>query len=195
VPEPTFVPSRPVAAFASLEAALTIIGRTPAVLRGLVDALDAPLLEAGSRPDGGANGGRGWGPRQVAEHLLDVEDIAFMDRLRRVVDGGVSGELPYIRSIDPPARLVEGGYAARSLEDLLAGLEQRRDRDVAWLRSLPAEALDSQGEHDRAGMFAVRDLIHYWACHDLLHLRQVVRGLQDSLAPFAGNLTMFFEEV
>jgi hypothetical protein len=131
----------------------------------------------------------------VAEHLLDVEDIAFMDRVRRVVDGGVSGERPYIRSIDPPARLVEGGYAARSLEDLLAGLEQRRDGDVAWLRSLPAEALDSQGEHDRAGIFAARDLIHYWACHDLLHLRQIVCGLQDSLAPFAGNLTMFFEEV
>src|SRR6267142_358271 len=67
VPEPTFAPSRPVAHFASLEAALTVIGRTPAVLRGLVDALDAPVLEAGSRPDGG----EGWGPRQVAEHLLD----------------------------------------------------------------------------------------------------------------------------
>jgi hypothetical protein len=131
----------------------------------------------------------------VAEHLLDVEDIAFMDRVRRVVDGGVNGERPYIRSIDPPARLVEGGYAARTIEDLLAELEQRRAGDVAWLRSLPAEALDSQGEHDRAGIFAARDLIHYWACHDLLHLRQVVRGLQDSLAPFAGSLTMFFEEV
>jgi hypothetical protein len=191
VPEPTFAPSRPVAPFASLEAALTVIGRTPAVLRGLVDALDAPVLEAGSRPDGG----EGWGPRQVAEHLLDVEDIAFMDRVRRLVDGAVSGERPYIRSIDPPARLVEGGYAFRTLEDLLVELERRRAGDVAWLRSLPVEALDSQGEHDRAGIFAARDLIHYWACHDLLHLRQIARGLQDALAPFAGNLTTFFEEV
>ena len=187
VPEPTFAPSRPLAPFASLEAALTIIGRTPAVLRGLVDALEAPVLDV--------NGGEGWGARQVAEHLLDVEDIAFMERVRTVVDGAVSGERPYIRSIDPPARLVEGGYAARDLEDLLAELEQRRASDVAWLRSLPAGALDSQGEHDRAGIFAARDLIHYWACHDLLHLRQIVRGLQDSLAPFAGNLTMFFEDV
>jgi len=118
-----------------------------------------------------------------------------MDRVRRLVDGAVSGERPYIRSIDPPARLVEGGYASRNLEDLLVELERRRAGDVAWLRSLPVEALDSQGEHDRAGIFAARDLIHYWACHDLLHLRQIARGLQDTLAPFAGNLTTFFEEV
>ena len=176
------------APFASLEAALTIIGRTPTVLRGLVDALDAPVLE------GGPAGSKGWGPRQVAEHLLDVEDIAFMDRVRRLVDAGVNGDRPSIRSIDPPARLVEGGYAARPLENLLAELEQRRAADVAWLRSLPAGALDSEGEHDRAGIFAARDLVHYWACHDLLHLRQIVRGLQETLAPFAGNLTMFFEE-
>ena len=168
-----------------------IIGRTPRVLRGLVDALDAPVLEAPP----GATGDKAWGPRQVAEHLLDVEDIAFMDRVRRLVDSGLNGERPYIRSIDPPARLVAGGYAERTLEDLLDELERRRAGDVAWLRSLPEGALDNEGDHDRAGIFAARDLIHYWACHDLLHLRQIVRTLQDTLAPFAGNLVVFFEDV
>jgi hypothetical protein len=195
---------------ASLQAALTVIGRTPAVLRGLVggpegplkgadesagplkgpDDLDAAVLEGAP----GSTQDRSWGPRQVAEHLLDVEDIAFMDRVRRVVDAGVGGERPYIRSIDPPARLVAGGYAERTLEDLLGEFEQRRATDVAWLRSLPAGALANEGEHDRAGIFAARDLIHYWACHDLLHLRQIARALQDTLAPFAGNLVMFFED-
>jgi hypothetical protein len=217
MPQP--VPDRE-APFASLQAALSVIGRTPAVLRGLVgapegprkgpddthgprkgpddthgprkgpDDLGAAVLEAvpGSTQD------RSWGPRQVAEHLLDVEDIAFMDRVRRLVDAGVGGERPFIRSIDPPARLVAGGYAERTLEDLLGELEQRRAADVAWLRSLPAGALASEGEHDRAGIFAARELIHYWACHDLLHLRQIARALQDTLAPFAGNLVMFFED-
>ena len=188
------------APFASLEAALTVIGRTPVVLRGLVggpegplkgtDDLDAAVLEAAP----GAAEGRSWGPRQVAEHLLDVEDIAFMERVRRVVDAGAGGQRPLIRSIDPPARLAAGGYAERTLEDLLDEFEQRRAADVAWLRSLPAGALASVGEHDRAGIFAARDLIHYWACHDLLHLRQIARALQDTLAPFAGNLVMFFED-
>jgi hypothetical protein len=175
---------------ASLRAALSVIGRTPAVLRGLVDDLDAAVLEAapGSAHD------RSWGPRQVAEHLLDIEDIAFMDRVRRLVDAGVGGERPHIRSIDPPARLFAGGYAERTLEDLLGELEQRRATDVAWLRSLPAGALASEGEHDRAGIFAARELVHYWACHDLLHLRQIARALQDTLAAFAGNLVMFFED-
>jgi hypothetical protein len=173
-----------------LEAALTIIDRTPGVLRGLVGGLDPAVLEAGPA----ATGTAAWGPRRVAEHLLDVEDIAFMGRVRRVVESGAGGERPYIRSIDPPARLVDGGYAARSLEDLLGEFEQRRAGDVAWLRSLPADALAGEGEHDRAGIFAARDLIHYWACHDLLHLRQILRALQDTLAPFAGNLSLFFED-
>ena len=134
----------------------------------------------------------------MAEHLLDVEDIGFMDRVRRLVDSGPTGteggERPFIRSIDPPARLVAGGYAERTLEDLLGELEQRRAADVAWLRLLPAGALANEGEHDRAGIFAAGDLIHYWACHDLLHLRQVLQALQDTLAPFAGNLSRFFED-
>jgi hypothetical protein len=187
------VPDREVP-FPSLPAALTVIGRTPALLRGLVGGPEGTLEGPDDLEAPGSPQDRSWGPRQVAEHLLDVEDIAFIDRVRRLVDAGVGGERPYIRSIDPPARLVAGGYAERTLEDLLGELEQRRAADVAWLRSLPAGALASVGEHDRAGIFAARDLVHYWACHDLLHLRQIARALQDRLAPFAGNLVMFFED-
>jgi hypothetical protein len=186
---PQSVPDRE-APFATLQAALTVIGSTPAVLRGLVGGLDAAVLLAAP----GSTNDPSWGPRQVAEHLLDAEDIGFMDRVRRVVAAGEGGERPYIRSIDPSARLVAGGYAERTLEDLLDELEQRRAGDVAWLRSLPASALASIGEHDRAGTFAAGDLVHYWACHDLLHLRQIARALQDTLAPFTGNLAMFFED-
>jgi hypothetical protein len=186
---PQSVPDRE-APFATLQAALTVIGSTPAVLRGLVGGLDAAVLLAAP----GSTNDPSWGPRQVAEHLLDAEDVGFMDRVRRVVAAGEGGERPYIRSIDPSARLVAGGYAERSLEDLLDELEQRRAGDVAWLRSLPASALASIGEHDRAGTFAAGDLVHYWACHDLLHLRQIARALQDTLAPFTGNLAMFFED-
>jgi hypothetical protein len=186
---PQSVPDRE-APFATLQAALTVIGSTPAVLRGLVGGLDAAVLLAAP----GSTNDPSWGPRQVAEHLLDAEDIGFMDRVRRVVAAGEGGERPYIRSIDPSARLVAGGYAERTLEDLLDELEQRRAGDVAWLRSLPASALASIGEHDRAGTFAAGDLVHYWACHDLLHLRQIARALQDTLAPFTGNLVMFFED-
>jgi hypothetical protein len=84
--------------------------------------------------------------------------------------------------------------AARTLDDLLGELEQRRAADVAWVRGLSQGSLDAEGEHDHAGTFSARNLIHYWACHHLLHLRQVVRGLQDTPAPHVGNLTVFFED-
>ena len=173
----------PVSGFDSLESALAVVGRTPLILRGLLDGVEPSLVGSRSEPE--------WAPRQVLEHLLDVEGIAFADRIARIVHE----ERPFIRSIDPPARLVVGGYAARTLEDLLDEFERRRAGDVAMLRSLPEGALANEGEHERAGVFTVRDLIHYWACHDLLHLRQIARALQDTLAPFAGNLVRFFEDV
>jgi hypothetical protein len=171
----------PVSSFDSLESALAVVGRTPLILRGLLGGLEPSLL--------GSHTEAGWAPRQVLEHLLDVEGIAFADRIARVVHE----ERPFIRSIDPSGRLGDGGYGARSLDDLIDELVRRRVEDVAWLRSLGPEQLDREGEHDRAGTFTARQLVHYWACHDLLHLRQLARGLQDALAPSVGPLSTFFE--
>lgn len=172
----------------SLDAALTIIGRTPAVLRGLIDGLGA-FAGAGAGPVSGADPGEGWAPREVAAHLLDVEGIGFVERIRRVL----TEEVPFIAPIDPPARLAAGGYADRALGDLLDELDRRRRDDLAWLRSLPEAALIRRGEHQVAGSFTAGELVRYWACHDLLHLRQVAQGLQDLLAPDIGNLRAFFE--
>jgi len=166
----------------SLEAALAVVGRTPLILRGLLDGLEPPLVGSRSEPN--------WGPRQVLEHLLDVEGIAFADRIARIVHE----ERPFIRSIDPSGRLRDGDYGRRSLDGLIDELIRRRVEDVAWLRSLNPAQLDREGEHDRAGTFTARQLVHYWACHDLLHLRQLARGLQEALTPFVGNLSTFFEE-
>ena len=172
----------PVSGFDSLESALAVVGRTPLILRGLLDGVEPSLVGSRSEPE--------WAPRQVLEHLLDVEGIAFADRIARIVHE----ERPFIRSIDPSGRLVESDYGRRSLGDLIDELIRRRVEDVAWLRSLGSGELDREGEHDRAGTFTARQLVHYWACHDLLHLRQLAKGLQDALAPSVGNLSMFFED-
>jgi hypothetical protein len=174
--------SRVEGTFDGLEAALGLIGKTPLLLRGLLDGLEPSFV--------GARSGSEWAPRQVVEHLLDVERIAFGDRIARVVHE----DRPFIASIDPPARLERGDYARRSVGDLIDDLIRRRAEDVAWLRSLGPADLDREGEHDRAGTFTARQLVHYWACHDLLHLRQLAGGLQAALAPSVGNLSTFFED-
>ena len=131
-----------------------------------------------------------WGARQVLEHLIDVEGIAFRERIGRIV----SEDDPFIRSIDAPARLEKGGYAARSLAGLLELFARQRAESVAWLQDLSSADLERTGTHDEAGTIGAGELVHYWACHDLLHLRQLITALQGRFLPHIGNMHLFLEE-
>lgn len=94
----------------------------------LLSGLPATLLKAPND--------EGWSLKDIVAHLHDVEGVAFVERIDRLL----REERPLIRSIDPPARLVAGGYAARELGDLLYDLERQRAEHVAWLAALsPAE--------------------------------------------------------
>jgi hypothetical protein len=166
----------------SVAEALSVIAQTPAVIRGFFNGLSEPTL-AGSSPDQ-------WGARQVLEHLIDVEGIAFRERIGRILNE----DRPLIQSIDPPARLQEGGYAERSLPDLLAQLEALRGESMAWLQGIDPVDFEREGEHDAAGTIKAGQLIHYWAVHDLVHLRQMLTALQDKLVPQVGNMHLFLED-
>ena len=166
----------------SVEEALLVIAQTPATLNGLLDGLSEETI-------GGSASGV-WGARQVLEHLIDAESIAFRDRIGRILDE----ERPFIVSIDPPSRILEGGYAERSLEDLLSAFEELREASVAWLRSIDESAFNREGEHEVAGTIRVGELLHYWAVHDLTHLSQMMTALRSSLLPHVGNMHRFLEE-
>jgi hypothetical protein len=105
----------------------------------------------------------------------------------------LEAERPFIRSIDPPARLAAGDYAARPLDDLLDDLTRQRAAHVAWLASLTGEQLARPGEHEEVGEIFVVDLAHQWAAHDLTHLRQIALMLQTSLAPLMGRTRSFYD--
>jgi hypothetical protein len=162
-------------------AALALIRATPGVLRALLETLPEAVLR---RPNP-----EGWSVEDIVAHLHDVEGIAFADRIQRMLDE----QRPFIRSIDPPARLVAGSYASRSWSELLAELARRREEHAAWLESLTADQLARVGEHDAVGEIRVIDIAHQWAAHDLAHLRQVSHMLQSYLAPLMGNTRAFYD--
>lgn len=126
----------------------------------------------------------------MLEHLIDVEGIAFRERIGRIV----AEDDPFIRSIDPSARLDQGGYSAESLSDLLERFARQRAESVDWLKALSSGDLERTGTHDEAGTIGAGELVHYWACHDLLHLRQLVTALQDRMVPHIGNMHLFLED-
>lgn len=161
--------------------ALHVLERTPLVLRSLLSGLPSSAVEA-PNPEG-------WSLKDIVAHLLDVEDGVMVERITRMLES----DRPFIRSIDPPARLAAGGYAARPLDDLLDDLARQRARHVPWLASLTSEQLARAGEHDEAGEIYVVDLAHQWAAHDLTHLRQIALMLQTHLAPLMGRTRMFYD--
>jgi len=162
-------------------AALTVIRSTPRVLSALLRELPHEVVQAPND--------EGWSLKDIVAHLHDAESIAFVERITRVLDE----DHPSIHSIDPPARLLAGGYATRDLAELLHDLAQLRAEHAAWLASLTAEQLQRAGQHDTAGEIRVSDIAHQWAAHDMAHVRQIARMIQEYLAPLMGNTRGFYD--
>lgn len=158
-----------------------LLGAMPAVLRALL------LLLPESELTGARDGD--WGVGDVVAHLLDAEGIAFRERIARMA----AEDRPYLRSIDPEARIAAAGLRGRSIAELLDAFGAAREAAVAALEALPAEALDREGEHDVAGRITPRDVAHQWAYHDLQHLRQIAAMLQAPLPDRMGNTRRFYD--
>ena len=161
--------------------ALDVLERTPLLLRSLLSGLPSFALEA-PNPEG-------WSLKHVVAHLVDVEDGVMVARITRML----KDERPFIRSIDPPARLAAGDYVARPLDHLLDDLTRQRAAHVIWLSGMTSAQLARAGEHEEAGEIYVVDLAHQWAAHDLTHLRQIALMLQTHLAPLMGRTRMFYD--
>jgi hypothetical protein len=162
-------------------AAIAVISRTPRVLRMLLAGLPLDLLH---EPND-----EGWSLTDIVAHLHDVEGVAFVERISRMLNE----DRPFIESIDPPARLVAGGYATRDLPELLDELERQRQQHVDWLSRLGPDDLARAGTHDAVGEIHVIDLAHQWAAHDMAHLRQIGLMIQQYFAPMMGATRVFYD--
>jgi DinB superfamily len=162
---------------------LDVLDATPRVLRELCGSASEDGLATPMDKD--------WSPKHIVAHILDVEDIAFMQRIRRIVEE----DRPFIRSIQPTERIDEAGYMNRPVADLLDELQRRRGADITWVRSIEPSRLNRIGDHDEAGEITASNIVHYWATHDLTHLHQLALMLRSRLAGRVGNMQRFFEEV
>jgi hypothetical protein len=160
---------------------MELIGQTPRVLRALLAGLPTVVLETPND--------EGWSLKDIVAHLVDVEGIAFVEGINRML----VEDRPFIQSIDPPARLAAGDYAARDMANLLNDLDGNRAAHAAWLAALTPAQLLRVGEHDTVGEIRVMDIAHQWAAHDMAHLRQIAPMLQQHLAPRMGATRGFYD--
>lgn len=161
--------------------ALSMLRATPATLAALLTSFDEEALSLATD--------KGWSVHHVVAHIFDVEQVIFDDRIQRILDE----DRPFIRSIDPLARMDQRGLLTRHVIDLVAELAASRPARVEATAALTPAQLVRAGDHDEAGEITVSDLIHQWAYHDLMHLKQAAAILQGPLVASMGNTRKFYD--
>jgi hypothetical protein len=170
----------------SLERVITILERTPSVLRELLTGLDAEWLESNE-------GGDSWNAWAIMGHFVFNEQTDWIPRARIIL----SGE----RAFEPFDR--EGHFRTcdgKSVDQMLTEFSTLRTASLQTLAewNLQAEDLDRTGIHPEFGEITLRQLLATWAVHDLNHLHQLGRvlgkQLETSIGPWRQYLAIFRDQ-
>ena len=159
-----------------MQEAREILGRTPAVLRALLEGLSEAWTECDEGP-------RTFRPVDVVGHLLHGERTDWMSRVRRILEVGEE------QAFDPFDRWGHEPDVERcALDELLREFEHARARNLQELADLElGEAdFDRRGEHPELGSVTLGELLATWVVHDLGHLRQICRVMAGRYAEDVG---------
>ncbi|HEX5131321.1 MAG TPA: DinB family protein [Candidatus Krumholzibacteria bacterium] len=126
-----------------------------------------------------------WSILEIVGHLVDEERHDFRQRLRLLLADPARVWPP----IDPEGLVRSSNFNARELNDLAGEFVAEREQSVEWLASLVTPDWEHACTHPTAGVLTAAGLLHAWAAHDLLHLRQLTAvrfaRLQSLAAPAA----------
>ena len=151
---------------ADQDPALVLAG-TPARLRLLVESATAAELAWTSSPDR-------WSIAQIVAHLADSEIVGAW-RIRTVLarDGCT------LQAYDQNQWAAAFGYAAVDPAEALAVFTSVRASTLALLGRVDAARLEHAGHHQERGREPIRHIMTMYAGHDLNHLAQIVRLLDE----------------
>lgn len=149
----------------SLDEALPILRRTPAVLHAWLADLPGPWITANEGPET-------WSPFDVVGHLIHGERTDWIPRVELLLASGES------RPFAPFDRLAQfRDSRGKSLIELLDTFAELRASNLVHLESLhlrPAD-FDRRGRHPELGTVTLGELLATWVAHDLNHLGQIAR--------------------
>src|SRR4051794_26384544 len=136
---------------------ITVLERTPAALRAMLDGLSPAWTDATEGPET-------WSPYVILGHLIHGERTDWIARARIILEQGPERRFtPYDRYAQ--FRESEG----KSLAHLLDEFARLRAENLATLAAwrLTGAQLDLTGEHPQFGAVTLRQLLATWVAHDL----------------------------
>jgi hypothetical protein len=154
-----------------LESAFAVLGRTPDVLRAMLEGIPEELEQ-------GSEGEETWSPYDILGHLVHGERTDWIPRLRIILE---HGETQAFEPFDRFAQYEES--RGKSLEDLLAEFEGLRAKNLEILEELELEPADfgRTGLHPDLGVVSLGELLSTWVVHDLGHIAQIGRVMAKQL--------------
>jgi hypothetical protein len=150
-----------------LHQAISVLERTPAVLKALLAGLDGEWIH-------GNYGEDTFSPFDVVGHLITGEKTDWMDRTRLILESGPS------RPFDKYDRYAQFQESrGKSIEQLLDEFEHLRRDNLRELRSLhlTPQDLAKLGKHPALGEVTLENLLATWVAHDLNHLAQISKAM------------------
>lgn len=151
----------------NLDHAITLLTRTPNVLRAMLDGLPAEWISANE-------GEETWSPYDVIGHLIHGERADWLPRAQIILVAGES------RAFEPFDRLAQfeesqGKSIAERLETF-ASLRQANIEKLIALKLTPDD-LRRKGTHPAFGAVTLAQLLATWVTHDHAHIVQIARTM------------------
>lgn len=146
----------------ALSEVIAAIGTTPARLADVAAGLAADRRRRRPRPGE-------WCVNEVMGHLLHVETVAFLPRLRRML----AEEWPTFEAFSPEPWARERDHSLDDFDATLAAFQQARGATLAFLRALPPGAGDRPGLSAFFGPVTLGQYATHIVEHDLEHLAQM----------------------
>jgi uncharacterized damage-inducible protein DinB len=157
---------------APIQAPISMLEKTPAILELLLRDLPADVLEwkpAAER----------WSIAEVLGHMVEIEKL-YEQRVRRIV----LEESPALPKYEAPA---EGEVRKKSVRQHMEEFVPLRRAFTFYLHSIPSAAAGRTGQHAELGIISLSQMLHELANHDLGHLRQIAELYRAySFYPHAG---------
>jgi hypothetical protein len=168
----------------SLDLAIPILERTPAVLRAMLAGLPDEWVRATDGPET-------WSAFDVVGHLIHGEKADWIPRARHILEKGESEPFaPFDR-----VAMFEASRG-RTVEALLEEFAALRAGNIAALRklALTADDLARRGIHPELGTVTLEQHLATWPAHDMGHIRQIAQTLgrqyRDAIGPWRVYLSM-----
>lgn len=129
-----------------------------------------------------------WSALECLGHAADTEWAVFAARTLAILEGE-----PQLRAYDPDAegtKITSGTDPA----ELVARHAALRTRSLEVVGRVRGEDLDRTSRHSELGEVTLRELLHEWAAHEIMHLVQAERAVMQAFIPGSGPWRHYFAD-